>query len=73
MGGAVLQLVSYGKQNEYLISNPSISYFKYVHKRHTNFAIESIGNNFTELLSLVIFISFLTLRIFLFLLRSCIP
>lgn len=48
MGGAVLQLVSYGKQNEYLISNPSISYFKYVHKRHTNFAIESIGNNFTE-------------------------
>ena len=37
MGGALLQLVSYGKQNEYLISNPSISYFKYVHKSHTNF------------------------------------
>ena len=48
MGGAVLQLVSYGKQNEYLISNPNISYFKYVHKRHTNFAIESISNNFSE-------------------------
>ena len=48
MGGALLQLVSYGKQSEYLISNPKISYFKYVHKRHTNFAIESIANNFSE-------------------------
>lgn len=48
MGGAVLQLVSYGKQNEYLINNPSISYFKYVHKRHTNFSMESISNNFNE-------------------------
>tara|TARA_B110000483_G_C18149477_1_gene524813 strand:+ start:167 stop:1402 length:1236 start_codon:yes stop_codon:yes gene_type:complete len=51
MGGALLQLVSYGKQNEYLISNPSISYFKYVHKRHTNFSMESIPNNFNESLN----------------------
>ena len=51
MGGAILQLVSYGKQSEYLISNPSISYFKYVHKRHTNFAMESIPNSFNETLN----------------------
>ena len=51
MGGALLQLVSYGKQNEYLINNPSISYFKYVHKRHTNFSMESIPNNFSERLN----------------------
>jgi hypothetical protein len=51
MGGALLQLVSYGKQNEYLINNPSISYFKYVHKRHTNFSMESIPNNFSESLN----------------------
>lgn len=50
MGGAVLQLVSYGTQSEYLLGNPSVSYFKFVHKRHTNFAIESISNNFSETL-----------------------
>lgn len=50
MGGAVLQLVSYGKQSDYLIGNPNVSFFKYVHKRHTNFAIDSIPNNFTETL-----------------------
>lgn len=48
MGGALLQLVSYGKQSEYLISNPKISYFKFVHKKHTNFSMESISNNFNE-------------------------
>ena len=52
MGGAVLQLVSYGTQSEYLLGNPSVSYFKFVHKRHTNFAIESISNNFSETLDL---------------------
>jgi hypothetical protein len=50
MGGAVLQLVSYGKQSEYIIGNPNVSYFKYVHKRHTNFSKESISNNFSETL-----------------------
>ena len=42
MGGAILQLVSYGKQSDYLIGNPNISFFKFVHKRHTNFAIDTI-------------------------------
>lgn len=48
MGGGLLQLVSYGKQSEFLIKNPTISFFKYVHKKYTNFAIESIPNNFNE-------------------------
>ena len=50
MGGAILQLVTYGKQSDYLIGNPSVSFFKFVHKRHTNFSIDSISNNFTETL-----------------------
>mgnify|MGYP001454704520 CR=1 FL=1 len=48
MGGAILQLVSYGKQSEYLINNPCVSYFKYVHKKHTNFSIDSISNIFED-------------------------
>tara|TARA_B100000795_G_scaffold239348_1_gene200959 strand:- start:3778 stop:5007 length:1230 start_codon:yes stop_codon:yes gene_type:complete len=48
MGGALLQLVSYGKQSEYLLGNPSVSFFKFVHKRHTNFSMESIATNFNE-------------------------
>ena len=48
MGGAILQLVSYGKQSEYLINNPSVSYFKYIHKKHTNFSIDSISNIFEQ-------------------------
>ena len=50
MGGAILQLVSYGKQSDYLIGNPNVSFFKFVHKRHTNFSIDSISNNFSETL-----------------------
>lgn len=42
MGGGLLQLVSYGKQNLYLSGNPQISFFKIVYRRHTNFSMESI-------------------------------
>lgn len=42
MTGALLQLVTIGKQDSYLIGNPQITYFKSVYKRHTNFALESI-------------------------------
>tara|TARA_B110001469_G_scaffold64555_1_gene61822 strand:- start:4703 stop:6001 length:1299 start_codon:yes stop_codon:yes gene_type:complete len=48
MGGGLLQLVSSGKQGKYLTSNPQISYFKQVHKKHTNFAIESIPLQFNQ-------------------------
>jgi len=37
-----MQLVTYGKQDEYIHGNPQITFFKSVYRRHTNFAIESI-------------------------------
>ena len=40
MGGALLDLVAKGGQDIYFISNPQISFFKKVFKKHTNFAIE---------------------------------
>ena len=40
MGGALLDLVAKGGQDVYFISNPQISFFKKVFKRHTNFSIE---------------------------------
>ena len=46
MGGGLLQLVSYGKQDICLTGNPQITYFKLVYRRHTNFAIESIEQHF---------------------------
>jgi hypothetical protein len=40
MGGALLDLVAKGGQDIYFISNPQISFFKKVYKKHTNFAID---------------------------------
>jgi hypothetical protein len=40
-GGGQLQLVAQGKQDVFLTGNPSTTYFKFVYRRHTNFAIES--------------------------------
>lgn len=42
MGGGLIQLVSVGVQDIYMIGNPQITFFKTVYKRHTNFAIESM-------------------------------
>ena len=42
MGGALMQLVAQGAQNIYLTGNPSVTFFKMVYKRHTNFSIETI-------------------------------
>lgn len=42
MGGGTIQLAAYGEQDVYLTGNPVMSYFKYVYKRYTNFAIETI-------------------------------
>lgn len=46
MGGALLQLVAYGAQDVILTSNPQITFFKQVYKRHTNFATESVKCTF---------------------------
>jgi len=42
-----MQLVAYGAQDAYLTSNPQITFFKIVYRRHTNFALESIEQTFT--------------------------
>ena len=46
MGGGLMQLVAYGAQDAFLTGNPEITFFKVVYRRHTNFAMESIRQNF---------------------------
>jgi len=46
MTGGLMQLVAYGAQDVYLTGNPEITFFKAVHKRHTNFACEVIPQTF---------------------------
>ena len=41
-----MQLVAYGAQDIYLTGNPSITHFKTVYRRHTNFALECIEQIF---------------------------
>jgi hypothetical protein len=47
MGGGLMQLVAYGAQDLYLTSNSQITFFKVVHRRHTNFSMESIEQTFS--------------------------
>lgn len=46
MAGGLMQLVAYGAQDVYISSNPQITFFKVVYRRHTNFALESIQQTF---------------------------
>jgi hypothetical protein len=46
MTGGLMQLVSYGSQDIYLTGNPQMTFFKFVYKRHTNFAIEQIEQSY---------------------------
>ena len=46
MGGGLLQLAAYGAQDVYLTGNPQITFWKVVYRRYTNFAMESIEQNF---------------------------
>ena len=41
-----MQLVAYGAQDVYLTSDPQITFFKAIYRRHTNFSIESIAQVF---------------------------
>jgi hypothetical protein len=47
MGGGLMQLVAYGAQDIYLTGNPQITFFKVVYRRHTNFAMETVGQTFS--------------------------
>jgi hypothetical protein len=48
MPGALLQLVAIGAQNELVNGSPSMTHFRAVYRRHTNFAMESIRMTFTS-------------------------
>lgn len=48
MGGGQMQLVAIGAQDIHLTGNPQITYFKTVYRQHTNFAIESIAQTFSN-------------------------
>ena len=42
MTGSLIQLVAYGAQDIYLTAEPTLTFWKSVYRRHSNFAIESI-------------------------------
>lgn len=48
MPGGLLQLVAVGAQNELVNGSPSMTHFRAVYRRHTNFAMESIRMTFTS-------------------------
>ena len=41
-----MQIVAQGAQDKYLTVDPEITFFKSMHRRHTNFAVESIEQTF---------------------------
>ena len=44
--GSTIHLISKGQQDLYLTGDPKITFWKSVYRRHTQFAIETIRNNF---------------------------
>jgi len=44
--GSNIQLISKGQQDLYLTGTPQITFWKMVYRRHTQFSIETIRNNF---------------------------
>lgn len=46
MPGGLIQLAVYGSEDLFLTGQPQITFFKIVYRRHTNFAVESIRQNF---------------------------
>ena len=48
MPGGLIQLVKTGAQNELINGNPSMTHFRAVYRRHTNFAMEHVRLSFTS-------------------------
>jgi len=48
MTGGIIQLMALGNEDLYLTSDAQITFFKTVYKRHTNFSIESVPQNFNS-------------------------
>lgn len=46
MAGGLIQIASYGIQDIFLIGNPQITFFKTVYRKHSNFAMEYIEEQF---------------------------
>ena len=46
MGGGLIQLVTQGYEDLYLTTDPEITFFKRIYKRHTNFSLELIPQLF---------------------------
>ena len=42
MTGGLIQIVSQGSADLFLVGSPQITFFKIVYKKYTNFAIENI-------------------------------
>ena len=49
MAGALIQLVAQGVQDLYLTTDPQITFFKIIYRRHTNFSVESIIQKFVSI------------------------
>jgi hypothetical protein len=48
MPGALMQLIAVGAQNEMITGKPSMTHFRTVYRRHTNFAMEHIRLTFSS-------------------------
>lgn len=48
MAGALVQLVAKGNQDIVLTGKPTITFFRLLHKRHTNFSMESVEQSFSS-------------------------
>ena len=48
MPGGLMQLVGVGAQNELVNGNPSMTHFRSVYRRHTNFAMEQMRMSFSS-------------------------
>ena len=48
MPGGTMHLAAYGIEDMFLTHDPQITYFKIVYRRHTNFSIEEIRQNFIQ-------------------------
>ena len=48
MTGGLLQLVAYGAQDVYLTTDPQITFFKVIYRRHTIFSIQPFEKTFNE-------------------------
>ena len=46
MGGGLIQLTAYGAQDVFLSGNPQITFFRAIYRRHTNFAMEDVKQDF---------------------------